>query len=560
MTASAERAIGSAGLSPQAVVAAFNGVEPKSQRGKYTLARAYLALGQKDKARKLVVPLWRNARISRSMERAISKRFSTILTRADHKHRMDAALYREHTNTALRVAKRAGALNLAKARIGVIANSGNARQLLANVPKSQRSDAGYIFSKVQYLRRAKKYKQAARLVLSAPKDIKRVVNGDEWWIERRLVSRHLLDLGDARTAYAIAAGHAAQSRAKKAEAEFHAGWYALRYLDNPAGARPHFARIKQISDRPISSARADYWLGRTEEQAGNADKAKAHYSAASRFAGTFYGQLAARALGIAELDVTRPKASKPERERFENRELVKAIKRLEAVGFESHAKTIYRHLAETLDSPGELALLASRAEKRDNHTLALQIGKIAYGRGLPVENLAFPVGAIPASARVKGAGHALAYSIARQESTFNKAARSPANALGLLQLLPGTAKSMARKTGLGYSEKRLTTDAAYNASLGVAYLNQQIDTFEGSYILTFAGYNAGPSRARQWIEKYGDPRGKDTEWVVDWVERVPFTETRNYIQRVMENYQVYKARLGASPLQIEKDLRFGRTS
>jgi soluble lytic murein transglycosylase len=197
------------------------------------------------------------------------------------------------------------------------------------------------------------------------------------------------------------------------------------------------------------------------------------------------------------------------------------------------------------------------AERREDHTLALKIGKIAAGRGLDIGALSHPVGAIPADADISGSGKALAYAIARQESEFNAAAVSHAGARGLLQLLPGTAKSVARKAGMTFSQERLTTDAGYNATLGAAFLSEQLGRFDGSYVLTFVGYNAGPGRARDWIKRYGDPRGKDIDTVVDWIERIPFTETRAYVQRVMENYQVYKMRLSGS-FDIEGDLVKGR--
>jgi soluble lytic murein transglycosylase len=230
---------------------------------------------------------------------------------------------------------------------------------------------------------------------------------------------------------------------------------------------------------------------------------------------------------------------------------------LESAGHQSRANSLYRAMAEELTSPGELAILANMAESRGDHTLSLRVGKWAHWRGLDVAALAYPLGAIPTSANISASGKALAYSIARQESEFNKAAVSPADARGLLQLLPGTARGVAGRYGLSYSPARLVEDAGYNATLGAHYLGEQIRDFGGSYVMTFIAYNAGPRRVPQWIERYGDPRGKSIEEIVDWIERIPFPETRNYVQRVMENYQVYKARLGA-PGDIEADLRFGR--
>ena len=242
---------------------------------------------------------------------------------------------------------------------------------------------------------------------------------------------------------------------------------------------------------------------------------------------------------------------------FARRETVQAIRRLEQAGDELRAGMLYRGLAAQLTSPGELALLAAMAEKRGDHFLALRIGKIAAGHGIEIGALAHPLGAIPNSARISRSGTALAYAIARQESEFNVAAVSGAGARGLLQLLPGTAKEVARKSGLPYSKSRLTSDAGYNATLGAAFLGEQLGRFNGSYVLTFAGYNAGPRRAQEWVNRYGDPRGKDIDTVVDWIERIPFSETRSYVQRVMENYQVYKTRLSGR-FDIATDLVSGR--
>ena len=211
-----------------------------------------------------------------------------------------------------------------------------------------------------------------------------------------------------------------------------------------------------------------------------------------------------------------------------------------------------------LPTGGEISLLSVRAEKQSKRRLALQIGKIAYRRGLPVITSSWPIGAIPNATKINKSDRALAYSVARQESAFDHKAVSRANAQGLLQLLPGTAKLMAKKTQTTYSYRKLTRDPAYNVKLGSAYLDEQLSNFDGSYILTFAGYNAGPGRAREWIIKYGDPRGMPLNKVVDWVERIPFTETRNYVQRVMENMQIYKARISGTPLRIDQDLVQGR--
>ena len=230
---------------------------------------------------------------------------------------------------------------------------------------------------------------------------------------------------------------------------------------------------------------------------------------------------------------------------------------MEAAGYNGLADTLYRELAAQLTSPGELALLTTMANNRGNHYLALRIAKAAAARGIETGALLHPVGAIPLSADISASGKALAYAVARQESEFNVGAVSQAGARGLLQLMPTTAAAVAKEAGLSFSAMRLTSDAGYNATLGATFLGGQLDRFKGSYILTFAAYNAGPKRAQEWIRRYGDPRGKDIDTVVDWVEHIPFAETRSYVQRVMENYQVYKMRLTGT-FDIEHDLVAGR--
>lgn len=554
MRRNSEAALAGEDLSPQSVIEAFGNSQPESLKGAVELAKAHLALGNQKAAHSAIAAIWRRDKLSASEEEFVLSSAGKALTREDHRVRMHMQFYKERAGDGMRMAALSGQTSLGKARAAVIKKSKDAKALLDAVDPASRKDPGYLFARIQQARRAENYMDAAKLLLSAPRDPAALIDPDEWWVERRLISRELLDKGDAATAYRLAAGHSAQSGPDVAEAEFHAGWYALRFLNNPKQAAKHFQAILEASASPISQARGNYWLAR----ASNGPSAQSHYREAAKHAGTFYGQLSAQRSGAGKLAVSNPKPSTADRARFASRDQVQAIVAFEDAGHEWRADILYRHLAESLDSPGELALLAARAEKRGNRTLALQIGKIAHARGLEVDTVSWPIGAIPDSARIGETGRAMAYAIARQESAFNISAVSPANARGLLQLLPGTAKLMARKTGQPYKAGALTTDAAYNATLGAAYLSEQLDNFGNSYILTFAGYNAGPGRVRDWLQAYGDPTGKDIETVVDWVERIPFTETRNYVQRVMENYQIYKTRLSPARLDIEKDLRFGR--
>jgi len=556
LRANSERAMYRENPAPAGIISAFGTTRPETSDGTIILARALQATGDRTAAAKLLRGLWLKDALDAETETRILAEFPSLLTAGDHKERMEMLLYRGRLDQASRFSDLGKAQSLYRAWIAVAKKSDNAAALIAAVDRSWANEPAYLFIRVEYLRKQEKYEEAAKLLAGLSKDKDALVNPGEWWVEQRIISRGLLDQGKFKAAYTIAANHSAVNPADIVDAEFHAGWYALRGLKDAPTAAQHFQRILKASNRPISVSRAWYWLGRAAE-AGAPGDAKAYFAKAATLPGTFYGQLAAARLGRKGLNVTYPTPSGDDRARFEGREAVQAIARLEGAGHGWRADSLYRALADDLTSPGELAILSARAEKTGGHQLSLQIGKIAFGRGIDVAALAFPIGVIPANANISGAGKALAYAIARQESAFNPAAISPANARGLLQILPGTAKGVAGRHGLAYSQERLTTDTAYNATLGAHYLGEQIDDFGGSYILTFIAYNAGPRRVPDWINRYGDPRGKSIDDVVDWIERIPFAETRNYVQRVMENYQVYKSRLGQTA-DIVQDLRVGR--
>ncbi len=551
-----ERALYRENPSPQQIIAAFGDTRPETAQGAIALTRALVASGNKKRAAKVIAEVWRRDALDKKTESQILKEFSKLLTRADHRRRMNMLLYRDRITQAGRLDDLANAQSLYKARAAVIRKSKNASALIKAVHPTWHDDPSYLFARIEHFRRNKKYKSAADLLLKAPRDADALINTREWWVEQRIVSRALAEQGDMALAYKVAAYHVATRPTDVIEAEWHAGWFALRGFNDGKAASRHFQRVLDTATRPLSISRAYYWLGRAAE-AGGAGKASDYFAKAAGYSATYYGQLAAARLKRRGLDVRYPSPTQKERQAFASREAVRAIHRLNEVGHGRRATALYIGLARELTSPGELAILAAMAEKQGNHRLSLQVGKIAFGRGLDVAALAFPVGVIPSNANISGSGKALAYAIARQESAFDKAAISKANARGLLQLLPGTAKLVARKHGIAYSKSKLTRDAGYNATLGAHYLGEHIADFNGSYILTFVAYNAGPGRAKEWLQKYGDPRGKPIDTVVDWVERIPFTETRNYVQRVMENYQVYKVRLGQKA-DIVADLRYGR--
>jgi soluble lytic murein transglycosylase len=558
LRAYSERALYDENPNPTAILNAFGETAPETTAGAILLSRALIATGKQVPAAKYIRKVWRGEIIDKPTEDKILAEFAALLGSDDHKARMEYLMYRGRAAQAKRFGDMGDAQSLYKAWSAVMNKAPNAGALLTAAEGKWNGDPGYLFARIEYLRKQEKYTDAAKLLQQMPRERSELVNAGEWWNEQRIVSRGLVDQGEFKTAYRIVANYAAASPADIVEAEFHSGWYALRGLQDPATAETHFRKILDFSNGPLSVSRAWYWMGRSAE-AGGPGKSAEFYAKAASFPSTFYGQLAAEKLGRKTLNVSYPSPTAEDRQRYQAREAVQAIARLDAADHGWRADGLYLALADQLQSPGELAILAAQAERSGDHHLSLQIGKIAYSRGIDVAALAFPIGVIPPSANISGSGKALAYAIARQESAFNPEAVSAANARGLLQLLPGTAQAVAKRHNITYSKDKLTADAGYNATLGAHYLGEQIDAFGGSYIMTFIAYNAGPKRVPEWIGRYGDPRGKSIDDVVDWIERIPFPETRNYVQRVMENYEVYKARLGQQT-DIERDLIGGRSS
>lgn len=547
---------------PPREVVRLLGDNPPTGSGHLVVAAAWLALGDKSKARSLAAAAWRRDDLDPDQEKWALARLGPVLGAADHKARMDMYFYRDRSNDALRVAGYLGSSwsAYAKARAAVVRRSGNAGALLDAVPSAQKRDPGYLFARAQYLRRAGKELAAADVVAAAPRDPQSLVDPDEWWVERRLATRNLLDAGNPKLAYKIAAEHSAQDSGDYAEAEFHAGWIALRFLNDPRTASRHFANIGRVATIPTTRARSLYWLGRAAEAAGDHQAAANYYAQAASNPTAFYGQLGAAKLSHARLKIGRgPQPSGSTVAAFERRDPVRAIRLLDEIGYISLAAPMIADMAENAASAEESVLIARLADQLGLTYMVVHAGKRAQAKGWDADRIAFPTNGIPKFKPLsESVEPALVYAIARQESVFNPAAISHADARGLLQLLPSTAAAVAKRNGVGFSKTRLTTDPAYNAQLGSAYLGENVARFNGSYVLAIAAYNAGRSRADEWVQRYGDPRRGDVD-PIDWIERIPFTETREYVQKVLENLQVYRTILPGvdGTLAIVDDLRRG---
>jgi soluble lytic murein transglycosylase len=544
---------------PAALVRAYFATQrPVTTLGKLALALAFKADGLDRDAAALIREAWREDTFGRELEAKILENFPGVLTQADHRFRMERLLFKESWESALRAAGHAGKdyVLLAKARIAVEKKAGNGVKALDAVPANLRADTSFLFSRAQFFRRKDKPAEAANIIADVTRNPDVLVDGDQWWEERRIIARKLLDQGDAKTAYLLALNHAAETTANRIEAEFHAGWIALRFLRQPDVAAVHFAEAAKIAVTPISVARATYWQGRAAEAGGLEEDARRFYEQAARQPITYYGQLASAKLGVQNLPLRVVDAAPAGREAFGSLTAAQALKLLYEAGARELAMPLYLDLAQRLSDATHLNALGDLAvEQRDSRAL-LAVGKTAVQRGFPLDVHAFPTIGIPAYEPVGDrVEKAMVYAIARQESAFDPRAQSHAGARGLMQLMPATAKRTAKRFGVGFDLNKLLSDASYNAKIGAAHLGELMEDWKGSLILTFASYNAGGGNVKKWIDAYGDPRSPGVD-PIDWVERIPFSETRNYVQRVMENLQVYRNRLGErSVLLIENDLR-----
>ena len=509
---------------------------PQSSAGRLTLARIELSQGKETAARARISAVWRNEDLSGAIEAQVLKDFAGQLSTDDHKARAIRLAYSGKAG-ALRAAAQAGddVTALVKARLAVT-NESASDALMQAVPEALRKDPLYILSDVQRLRRKGELEAAAKMIDSAPRERAALVDPDEWWAERRLLARKLLDANKAELAYQTAAAHSAMGREQFIEAEFHAGWIALRFLQDAKKAMPHFTRAAQRAETPISRARAAYWQGRAAEAQKQRDEARHFYTRAAQEPTVYYGQLAREKLGLAPQSLRTATRTATGQERIA---AVRVIELLYAADERENATSLAIETGRALADEAQIATLAALAADQNDARASLAIGKSALQRGILLEEAAFPLTGIPAFEPAAGSAPLhLVQAIARQESAFHPRAISSAGAKGLMQMIDSTAQRTAKQIGVAFDKNKMLDDPAYNAQLGAAHLGQLLADYRGSHILTFVAYNAGPRRAKEWVAAYGDPRDPAVD-PVDWVERIPFSETRNYVQRVMENLEIY---------------------
>ncbi len=547
------------GASHTAMLDWFDRHAPDSAAGLERLGAVLLAAGKTVEARTVLRKAWVEGNFTKQREKSFYKRYRGYLTRDDHKARLDRLIWEERNWPARRMLWKVKAdfRSLSQARLMLMRNEGNVDHAIAQVPDHLKDDPGLIYERLRWRRRRGRDLSAREMLAQAPA---RPLWAEKWWIERSILARNALKDGHVSEAYRIARNHGLKSGVNFAEAEWLAGWIALRFLNDRKEALGHFITLFQAVRYPVSLARGAYWAGRAAEALNTPKLAQHWYLAAASHPTTYYGQLAQVRLrpGQGLSLPTEAKPSKKELTKFAKVELVCAVSLLVEAGEKERLRPFVLALGEVYDSPGWRVLTASLARAHGRPDIGVAIAKKAIQKGGQIIQAGYPTLtslSYPKVAKGVAVETPLVLAIVRQESAFDSQAISHAGARGLMQLMPRTALKVAQAQKLSYSSQRLTAEPKLNLKLGQAYLSELLNQFNGSYVLTLAAYNAGSARARQWLRRNGDPRHAGVD-AIDWVETIPFHETRNYVQRVMENLQVYRARLNDTEVALspERDL------
>ena len=539
---------------PARVLAWFNPGFAGTGAGALAHVRALMAAGRVAEAETEAMRAWSGLPFSAEDEDALLALVPEAVG-FTHELRLETLLWEGRGTEALRMLPRVDAdlQALARARLAVQADAKGVTAIIKAVPATREGDAGLAHDRFIWRMQKDLYDDALDLILAQSGSVESLGRPEAWADRRAILTRYLLRKNRAKEAYEVAAGHHLTDGVDFIDLEFLAGYIALRKLDDPATALAHFRQLETGVKTPISQARAQYWQGRALEALGQ--DAKPSYLAAARHQTAYYGLLAAEKLGLT-LDsslLAESRAPDWKTAGYMKSSVLEAVQILLAAGDRTQAKRFLLHLGESQDETG-LAQMADMALDWDEPHLALLVAKAAAERGLILPHAYYPAPEfVPDGLMVS---RALALSISRRESEFDPAARSSADARGLMQVLPGTAKLMAEKLGVTHEVEKLLTDPAYNVSMGAAYLAEMAEEFGPSVALIASGYNAGPGRPRRWIGEFGDPRSPDVD-VVDWVETIPFAETRTYVMRVAEGVVIYRAKLkGATgPVRITDELK-----
>lgn len=562
----AERALYENKEAPSVIAAHFQNRKALTPYGSLALARTAYANGSAEEAKAKLRDAWGSADIDAELEKNIVAEFSAKLSTDDHKYRFSRLVYAQESNAAIRQARshlNGDYQNAAKVAQALIDFRSGADKQYAAMPTAMRGELPLQYALARYYRKAEEFDKARNILASVPGDSGSMCDAHAWFEERRsIVRRSVGPLQHAhwKTAYSIAKNNGLTSGDLAIDGEFLAGWVALRYLQQPQQALPHFLKIQKLAQTGTDHARASYWIGRTHKADGNVAQARAAFQAASVQSTLYYGQLAREELGRGKEaeEISSAMASDSAKSRVENDEVVRALRIMSKVGAKNQLGIFMMALATRFETRDELNAVADIVQNTGGTTMALRFAKAASLRGHELDAWAYPIYGLPIWSHMgKPVEKSLVFALSRQESEFDPNAGSSVGAQGLMQLMPATARLIARQYRVGFSASRLK-EPSYNVQLGSAHLADLVDDLNGSYILTLVAYNAGPRRSRDWVAYYGDPRGGNVD-PVDWVECIPFNETRQYVQKVMQNLHVYRSRLAPDTVRpMTVDLKRGK--
>lgn len=562
----AERSLYVNGEPPAVVMAHFAKRQPVTPEGRLALARALIAQGDTAGARAQVQQVWFDPELDAKLESQTIGEFGKFLTTDDYKTRMWRQIYAQETNAAIRTAKKLGGdyQKAAAAAQKLLRGDGGAEKTYSALPPAMRESLGMKYALVRFYRKNEAYAKARAVLVTIPGNPGRMGDPEAWWTERRIVARHSVGINHrdaAKAGYQIARAHGFSSGENAIEGEFLAGWIALRYLKKPDVALGHFNRLAEIADSRTEKARAGYWTGRALEALGRKADAKSAYKAAAQYSTVYYGQLAREKIGLGSVpeEIENGQASDAARAKVDKDEVARAFQMMAQAGAKNDLYMFIWSFANRFKTTDEMNAAASLMWDVGGATMSVRLAKAAAAKNVDIDSWGYPVRALPDWKQIgKPIEKPLVFALSRQESEFNPNAGSKVGAQGLMQIMPGTAKLIARQYGVGYSADKLM-NPDYNVKLGAAHLGDLVSDFGGSYVLTLVAYNAGPRRSREWVAEYGDLRTGEAD-PIDWVESIPFQETRQYVQKVLQNLHVYRSRLAPKTVRpMTADLSRGAT-
>jgi soluble lytic murein transglycosylase len=557
----AEQALYETPQDTQTALSYFAARKPQTPTGMLALARAYYAAGNAVMGKANLSDAWNNTNVDQALEQKVLAEFGNQLGASDHKSRVWRLIYAQESSAAVRNAKRIGGDYVKAALIAQMLHRGvsGADRQYASLPGALRNELSLRYALARFYRRQEKFDQARAVIASVKGPVADPV---AWWEERRIIARRSVgpnNVNNFASAYQIAKNHGLPNGEKAMEAEFIAGWVALRFLDKPEVALQHFGKYDKIAVTRTDKAKAEYWVGRALGRLGDKGNQRAAFQAAAEHSTVFYGQLAREQLGLGNTPehINGGQASPSAMAKVERDEVVRAMRLMAQVTTKDKLNIFLWSLANRFNTTDEMNAAATIVQNLAGTSWSLRLAKAASQRGIDIDSWSYPVMALPRWAQIgKPIERSLVFALSRQESEFDPNAGSSVGAQGLMQLMPATARLVARQYRVPFAQGRLH-EPSYNVQLGAAHLADLVDNFSGSYILTLVAYNAGPRRAREWVEANGDPRGGQVD-PIDWVECIPFDETRQYVQKVMQNVHVYRSRLAPDTVRpMTADLKRG---